>query len=109
MDKPTITINGEIKTMPTVKARVWRDLMKFDEECKKYKTIKEIIEHSEAVEKYCEIIARAFDVTTDEVLDNLEIDEVLPTYFSVLNYVIVMLTNKLNATNKKNKGDAGEN
>ena len=108
MDRPYIKINDELIFLPTVKVRTWRKLMKLEDECTKYKTIQDIIAHSEVVEKYCEVIACAFGVTADEVLDNLDANEVLPTYFSVLNYVITMLTEKL-VTDKKNEVETAGN
>lgn len=93
MEKITITINGEIKEMTPIKARFWKEIMKFDEEKKDFLK-------SDAIEKYCEIIALAFGVTTDEVLDNLELQDVLPKYFEVYKAVVEMLSAK---TGKKNK------
>lgn len=92
MEKLTITINGKEIKMPTAKARLWRTIMQFDEE-------KKDMLKADAIEKYCEIIALAFGVATDEVLDNLELPDVLPTYFAVYGAVVQMLSDK---TRKKN-------
>lgn len=101
MNKPTLTIDGKVIEMPPIKARVWREVMKFEDDRQELK-----LRSVDAVEKHCEVIAKVFDVTTDEVLDNLELQDVLPTYFAILNYVAVMLTEKL-PNNKKNV-DAAE-
>lgn len=95
-----IVINGEIKMMPTIKARAWREVMQFEESRKDIKTL-------DAVEKYCEIIALVYGVTLDEVLDNLEISDVIPTYFSILNRIVAMLTEKL-VVDKKNETETYE-
>lgn len=92
MEKLTITINDKEIEMPTAKARLWRTIMQFDEEKKDMLV-------PDAIEKYCEIIALAFGVATDEVLDNLELPDVLPTYFAVYGAVVQMLSAK---TRKKN-------
>lgn len=83
MNKPTITIDGKEIKMRT-KARLWGAFAKFDNS-------RTEIPAEELVDKYCEIIAVAFGVTTDEVLDNLEIDEVIPTYVKVNNAVVDLL------------------
>lgn len=90
----TFNLNGKIIEMPKLKARMWREIMQFEEERKKISAV-------DAVEKYCEIIALAYGMTTDEVLDNLTLDEVVPKYFEVLNSVVEMLTARL-GENKKN-------
>lgn len=104
MDKPTITINGEVKVMPPVKARAWRELMQCEEE---FKELRKDFKSDDAIEKHCEIIAKLFGVTADEVLDNLDIDDVLPTYFRALGYVVAMLTDKLSG-DKKNAVETAE-
>lgn len=88
MERPTITINGNEIVMPEIKARVWYEIMKFESVRKELKSV-------DAIEQYCAVIAMAFGVSVDEVLDNLDISDVLPTYFAVLNCVVAMLTEKL--------------
>lgn len=95
MERPTIKINGEVRYMPAVKARMWREVIKFEEERKSLPTI-------DMLDKHCEIIAKIFGTTTDEVLDNLEIADVMPSYYAILNYIAAMLTEKIKA-DKKNE------
>lgn len=92
MNRPTIEINGQIIEMKNLKARIWREVMKFETERKDIATV-------DYVDKQCEIIAMAFGVTADEVLDNLEIGEVTPKYFEVFNAIVAMLTEKLGKKN----------
>lgn len=92
--KVTIKIAEKIIELPKIKAGMWREIMKFEEERKEIKAV-------DAVEKYCEVIATAFGITTDEVLDNLLIEEVVPKYYEILNAMLGMLTAKL-GENKKN-------
>ncbi len=94
--KITIKIGEKIIELPKIKAGMWREIMKFEEERKE-------IRAADIVEKYCEIIAAAFGVTIDEVLENLSIDEVVPKYYEILNAMLGMLTAKLG--NKKNAGE----
>lgn len=94
MDNPKITINGKEIELPPIKARLWRPIMQFEEE---RKNISEV----EGIDKYCEIIAIAFGVTKDEVLDNLELSDVLPKYFEVYKKVTKMLSAKIGKKNKE--------
>lgn len=94
--KITIKIGEKIIELPKIKAGMWREIMKFEEERKE-------IRAADIVEKYCEIIAAAFGVSTEEVLENLSIDEVVPKYYEILNAMLGMLTAKLG--NKKNAGE----
>lgn len=95
MDTPYIEINGEIKFIPPVKARVWRELIQFDER-------REEIETKDFIDEHAKIIAFAFGVTQDEILDNLGVEDILPTYKATLRYVISLLSAKIdNGTQKK--------
>ena len=91
MGRPIININGQEIILPEVKARVWREIIQFDEEHKNLKREEILLK----LEKFCGVIALAFAVTTDEVMDNLNISDILPTYFAVLTTVASMLTEKL--------------
>lgn len=95
-----IKINEKIIELPKIKAGMWREIMKFEEERKEIKS-------ADIVEKYCEIIAAAFGLTTEEILDNLSIDEVVPKYYEILNAMLGMLTAKL-GENKKNTDEKSE-
>lgn len=92
MEKPKITINGKEIEMVEVKARMWREIMEFEEKRGK-------LNSPTAIDEYCGIIATAFDVTVDEVLDNLNLNDVIPKYFAVLDEVISMLTEKVGKKN----------
>lgn len=89
MTKPTITINGkeiEIKT----KARLWRVVAEFNE-----KRRKKEIATDDFVDEHCKVIATAYGVSVDDVLDNIDIADVLPTCLEVLNYTGDKLTSKM--------------
>ena len=93
MDKPKITINGKEIELGQIKARLWKEIIKFHEGRRN-------IETADLMEKYCEIIALAFGVTTDEVLDNLNIEDVGELYYDIFDAVAAMLKGK---SPKKNK------
>lgn len=99
MDKPTITIDGKRLEMQTPKARFWRELIKFEEERKNL-----------TVESFCDehakILAAAFGVTADEIFDNLDVDEIMPTYVDVLMYTMGLLTAKMHVTKKNEDVEA---
>lgn len=99
MNKPIIEINGKKIELPPVKARVWREIIKFDEERK-------TILSADYVDKHCEIIALLFGVTKDEVLDNLEILEVIPLYSEILTYIVAMLSVGLGDGKKNTPNEA---
>lgn len=92
MDKPKIAINGKQIFLPPVKARFWREIIHFDE-------VREEIASKDFVDEHAKIIAIAFNVTQDEILDNLSVDDILPLYSSVLRYVIHLLSAKVGKKN----------
>ena len=92
MDKPTIMINGKQIDLPPVKARFWREIIRFDE-------VREEISSKDFVDEHAKIIALAFNVTQDEILDNLGVDDILPLYSNVLRYVIHLLSAKVGKKN----------
>ena len=92
MKKLTITINGKEIEMKKIKARHWREVMKFEDEREEFSNI-------EAVDKYCEVIATVFGVTPEEVADNLDLEDVVPLYFEVLNTVAEILASKITKKN----------
>ena len=93
MATPTITINGEEKTIKT-KARLWRVMAEFNEKRKN-------LSSADFVEEHCKVIATACGLTLDEVLDNMEISDVVPVCLKIIDYVGEQLTAK---TLKKSQG-----
>ena len=93
MDKPTLTINGKVIEMPAVKARIWREVMALTAERKNISTV-------DFVERHCDVIAMAFNITKDDVLDNISVEDVLPTFNTILVYISSLITAKLGDTKK---------
>lgn len=92
MNKPTITIDGKEIPMKT-KARMWRTVTEFQ------------LNHEDGkpenlVEEYCEVIAAAYGVPVEEVLDNMELEDVIPTYRAIAEIVNKGLTAKLPKKNE---------
>lgn len=98
MGKPQITVNGKDIELPVVKARLWKEVMRFHSERKDIPT-------TDLIERYCEIIAVAFGITTEEVLDNLNLEDVGETYYKVFNAVLSSLERKV-PKKKETEGEA---
>lgn len=96
MEKIAIWLNDKYIALPDVKARLWREIMQFESTRKDLKSV-------DAIDGYCGIIAQAFNITVDDVLDNLNLEDVLPTYLKIFNLVVALLTNKIG--DKKNVTD----
>lgn len=99
MNRPTLTINGKTIELPNIKVKAWREIAQANEEIQANTLL-----DAGFMERHCKFIALAFGITTDEVLDNLYIEDVLPLYTTVANTITKMITAKLG--NKKN--DAAE-
>lgn len=101
MEKPKIIINGKTYKMKEPKSKAWRLITEIDEN-------KEDIPNVELVEKFVEVIAELFDgVTKEELLENMDIADVFPTFYSCYTYTSKVLftgTKKLDST--KGEGEA---
>ena len=86
---PTITISGKTYEAQKPKARIWRELCKFDEE-------KKNLPAGEFLDAHAEIIAKVFEgITKDEILDELFIDEILAIYQEVFAWIASLITSRL--------------
>jgi len=86
-----IKLNGKIYRAASPKAKVWRSVIKFDE-------IRTDLKTEDFIEAHAGIIAEAFavpEVTTDAILDNLNIDEIVPLYFETFRWICELLNRKL--------------
>ena len=91
MAKPTININGKNYHPVAPKARVWREITKFDNE-------RPGLPDVEFIDAHIGIIATVFnnpEITPDIILDNLDIDEIIPLYYETFRWIVEMLNNKL--------------
>lgn len=84
-----IVINGKNHTASKPKAKIWREIMKFDEE-------RTQLPNAEFIDKHAEIIASVFpDVTAVMIIDNVDIDEIVPLYYEVFKWICGLLNSKL--------------
>ena len=98
MNKPVIIINDQKIEVPELKARVWREIIKFDSTRKDIPT-------ENFCEEHAKIIAMVFGLTVDEVLDKLNIEDILPAYSASLLYVVQLLSSKLGGDDTKKNVD----
>lgn len=96
MERPSITIDGKNIEMLEPKACMWRKGVKLSTERNKMPA-------ADYVDKHCEFIAQAFGVTTEEVLENIYVVDIMPTFYGVLGYIMNRLWAKM-IDDKKNEG-----
>lgn len=101
MNKPTITINGKIIEMPKPTVAVWRKIMEFNS--KKYD-----VKWVDFVDEYVAVIAMAFGISADELIDKnenlvIEYEDILPIYNGIVIYLTESIVSKI-GDNKKNEG-----
>lgn len=85
-----ITINGQKYKPGKSKAKMWRELMLFDE-------TKTDISLEDFIDVHAEIIVKTFanqDLTANMLIDNLDLDEILPLYSSVFKWFCGQLNAK---------------
>ena len=101
MLRPKIKVAGKIYELPKPKCGMWRKMLEFD------KGHGEIFA-PDFVEKRCEFLAEVYGdgLTATELMDNLYLEEILPAYREVVNYILGSISTKM-AQVEKNV-DAGE-
>lgn len=94
MNEIKIMIDNKEYTTQAPKAGFWRELIKFDEHKKELKTADFIDEHAK-------IIAKAFkNLTPEQILDNVDLDEIVPLYHKIFLYTTELITRKLKVDEK---------
>lgn len=98
MKKPILTLNGRTIEMPEPKARMWREWAEFDESKKECPAV-------EFVEAHCRMIAMLYgdQVTTEELLDELELSSVMKEYHDAANYLTSLLYSKFETLGKNSE------
>ena len=81
MNKPTVTINGTVHEIRNLKVRDWRFLTEFmDADIKP--------SQPEFIERHAGFIASFFDgVTAKDILD-LPLEDILPLFHDIVNYIM---------------------
>ena len=85
-----IDINGKKYKHGKSKAKMWRELMQFDDQ-------KADIPLEDFIDAHAEIIAKTFgnqDLTANMLIDNLDLDEILPLYSSAFKWFCGQLNAK---------------
>ena len=95
MNKPKINLSGKIIEMPKPTAAIWRKVMEF------HPTRNDVM-LADLVDDYGAIIALAFGISKDELIDNIDIEDILPAYDDVITYLMNLVVSKF-GNNKKNK------
>lgn len=88
---PKLKINGEIVHPERPKAKVWREVMKFDEAEKSFSD-------ADLMVGYAKKIAIAFgnDITAEQVLESVDLEDVIPIYREIYSWLVAIATKKLN-------------
>lgn len=92
MGKFTIKIENKTYHPGKQKAKFWRELAEFDDN-------KKDIPYNDFVDAHAIMIAKAFanpEVTAEKILDNYDIDEIVPLFHEVSNWFFGQLYVKLN-------------
>jgi hypothetical protein len=85
-----IIINNRKYKPGKSKAKMWRELMKFDEQ-------KTDIPLEDFIDAHAEMIVKTFanpDITPELILENLDMDEILPLYTTVFKWFCSQLNAK---------------
>jgi hypothetical protein len=87
---PELKINGKTMRPGNPKAKIWREVMKFADEKKEFTD-------GELMDKYAKVIALAFGgaVTAEDIMEQVELEEIVPTYRKIYAWVIDVATKKL--------------
>lgn len=88
---PKLKINGKTVCPKAPKAKLWREVMKFDEAEKSFSD-------ADLMVGYAEKIAIAFgnDVTAEQVLESVDLEDIIPIYREIYSWLVAIATKKLN-------------
>lgn len=89
-----IVINGKKHYPGKPKAKVWRELMEFEDSRGKI----DIETINFEVEKYANIIAKAFsnhEVTKELILEFIDLEDIIPLYSKTFDWFCALLRKKL--------------
>ena len=87
---PKLKINGEIVHPDRPKAKVWREVMQFDEEKKSFSD-------ASLIEEYAKMLAVAFGgkVTAEKIIESVDLEDIIPAYRDVYVWLIEIASKKL--------------
>ena len=87
MEKPKIIINGEEKEMAKPKVKIWREVIGLRDKLKEFTPV-------EFIDANCEVLAKAFNVSMEEIQNNIAVDEVIKKYLEVYEYCAMLIFSK---------------
>lgn len=97
VNAPKIVIDGKTYQAKKPKARFWREIMAFDDSIPSLTTV-------EFIDQMAGIIALAFkDLTADEILDNVELDDIRKIYADLYKWVLWLLNSKMETLPKNSE------
>lgn len=87
---PKLKINGKTVCPKAPKAKIWREIMKFDEEQRSFAD-------ADLMEEYAKILENAFagEVTAEEILEYADLEDIIPAYRAVYAWLIGIASKKL--------------
>lgn len=87
---PELKIKGKIIHPEPPKAKIWREIMKFDEEKKSFSD-------ADLMDEYAKKIAAAFGggLTAEEILESVDLEDIIPAYRAIYAWLIGVASKKL--------------
>mgnify|MGYP003529725506 CR=1 FL=1 len=88
MSNPTLTIKGTKYVAPKPKAKAWYATMEMDSKVKEAKAI-------DLIDIFAEYLALVFEVSKDEIINNVDIGTIAKTTHEVESWIIDVVTGKV--------------
>ena len=99
MATPVLKLNGKEYTAPRPTMGVWRQVIAYDD-AKKEKLV-------DMIDGHIGILALIYNIDVDEVRDNIDIADVIPSYLTAVRWVIDLTYEKMKKIPSKN-AEAGQ-
>ena len=99
MDIPVLKLNGKEYKAPRPTMGVWRQVIAYDD-AKKEKLV-------DMIDGHIGILALIYGIDADEVRDNIDIADVIPSYLTAVRWVIDLTYEKMKKMPSKN-AEAGQ-
>ena len=99
MATPVLKLNGKEYKAPRPTMGVWRKVIEYDD-AKKEKLV-------DMIDGHIGILALIYNIDADEVRDNIDIADVIPSYLTAVRWVIDLTYEKMKEIPSKN-AEAGQ-
>ena len=97
IEKPKILINGVETYAGNISARLARDIMRIGYVTKEMKVV-------DYVDAICDVLSKAYSVSIDDILDNINVDELVKKHAELYGYTAQLLFTKPSENNVESKG-----